>query len=78
MFAYLARCFVILLGLWFARYFRFIPPTDLVTLLVIVVVPMLIAIGAWRAGRRSQKPPTEHVTADDALSAVESQLIRRL
>jgi hypothetical protein len=78
MFAYLLKCFGILFGLWLARFLHLMPWSDLINLLAIVIVPMLIAAGAWLAGSRSKEPPVEHVTADEALSAVERRLTRRL
>jgi hypothetical protein len=51
--AYLTKCFVILLALWFARYMHLIPWNDLINLCLIVVIPLLIAAGAWQASKRT-------------------------
>lgn len=53
MFAYLIRCFVVLIGLWAARHFHWIPWNDLINLCLIVIVPMLIAAGAWRTSKQT-------------------------
>jgi hypothetical protein len=76
MFAYLAKCFLILLGLWFARWTHMIPWSDMINIAVTVVVPMLIAAGAWRASKR-QSAHIEEESAQAALSAVERHLNRR-
>ena len=52
MFAYLIKCFLILLSLWFARSLHLIPWDNTINLVLIVIVPMLIAAGAWRSGWR--------------------------
>lgn len=76
MLAYLFRCALILLSLWFARYLHWIPWSDLFNLVIVVVVPLLLVARAWRAAIRSK--PAGHITADEALDAVEKRLIRRL
>lgn len=51
MLAFLTKCFVILLGLWIARYFHLIPWSDLMNIGTGILAPLFIAALAWRSGR---------------------------
>lgn len=75
MLGYLVKCAAVLIGLWLARYFQFLPWSTLVNILSTVVVPIaLVAIGLWRGERARQQAEQESV--DAALNAVERHLMR--
>jgi Co/Zn/Cd efflux system component len=76
MIAYLIKCALVLIALFLARFFQWLPWSDLVNIGVTIVVPLLIAAGAWQTSKR-HNAHTEREGADVALSAVERHLIRR-
>lgn len=75
--ASVALCAAILIALYLAELFHWLPRSELVRACLIVVIPLLlIIIVAWRAHRAIRH--VERQSADDALSVVESHLIDRL
>lgn len=60
----LFRCFMILLSLWFARYFHLLPWTIPVSLACTVVVPIsLMALTLHRATKRGEKAALHKIRA---------------
>lgn len=77
MIGYIAKCATLLLGLWTAEYFGWIPYSQIANLFLVVIVPIvLICLGCVRRKRTQEEEETQNI--DAALNAVESQLIRRL